>query len=140
MARYRSAFSEQVAPARSPSQPPTNGTLGVAGRGSGLVPWVRATEKWAGPKRPREYAMAEPTAAGTVEILLTVFLKHRQSMNLAEIHQKLDATGFWQKFPPDGVEVVSWYGGTFRRARNRRRIAKGFDEPGAAARSASSTQ
>ena len=43
------------------------------------------------------------------EMLLTIFLKHRQSMNLAEINQKLDATGFWQKFPPEGVEVVSWY-------------------------------
>ena len=43
------------------------------------------------------------------ELLLTVFLKHRQSMNLAEINQKLEQTGFWQKFPPEGVEVVSWY-------------------------------
>ena len=51
--------------------------------------------------------MAEQAAAG--EMLLTVFLKHRQSMNLAEINQKLEATGFWQKFPPEGVEVVSWY-------------------------------
>src|SRR5687768_4749000 len=37
------------------------------------------------------------------------FLKHRQSMNLAEINQKLEDTGFWREFPPDGVEVVSWY-------------------------------
>jgi hypothetical protein len=40
---------------------------------------------------------------------LTIFLKHRQSMNLAEINHKLEATGFWRKFPPEGVEVVSWY-------------------------------
>jgi hypothetical protein len=53
--------------------------------------------------------MAEPTAADPGEMLLTVFLKHQQSMNLAEINQKLAATGFWQKFPPDGVEVMSWY-------------------------------
>jgi hypothetical protein len=51
--------------------------------------------------------MAEQAVAG--EMMLTVFLKHRQSMNLAEINQKLEATGFWKKFPPDGVEVVSWY-------------------------------
>ena len=43
------------------------------------------------------------------EMLLTIFLKHRQSMNLGEINQKLDATGFWQKFPPEGAEVVPWY-------------------------------
>lgn len=43
------------------------------------------------------------------EILLTVFLKHQQDKNLAEINAKLDATGFWKKFPPEGIEVVSWY-------------------------------
>jgi hypothetical protein len=43
------------------------------------------------------------------EMLLTIFLKHRQSMNLGEINRKLDETGFWKKFPPEGTEVVSWY-------------------------------
>ncbi len=43
------------------------------------------------------------------EMLLTIFLKHRQSMNLAEINRKLEETGFWAKFPPEGIEVVSWY-------------------------------
>lgn len=43
------------------------------------------------------------------EILLTIFLKHQQYMNLEEINEKLERTGFWAKFPPDGVEVVSWY-------------------------------
>ena len=52
--------------------------------------------------------MAEPTAAAG-EMMLTVFLRHRQSMNLAEINQKLEQTGFWHKVPPEGVEVVSWY-------------------------------
>ncbi len=43
------------------------------------------------------------------EILLTVMLKHQQDKNLAEINAKLDATGFWKQFPPEGIEVVSWY-------------------------------
>lgn len=43
------------------------------------------------------------------EILLSIFLKHQQYMNLDEINQKLDKTGFWSKFPPEGVEVISWY-------------------------------
>lgn len=43
------------------------------------------------------------------DILLTVFLKHQQDKNLGEINAKLDATGFWKKFPPEGIEVVSWY-------------------------------
>lgn len=42
-------------------------------------------------------------------ILLTIFLKHDQSKTLAEINEHLEETGFWKKFPPQGVEVVSWY-------------------------------
>ena len=43
------------------------------------------------------------------EMMLTVFLKHDQSKTLGEINKELDATGFWKKFPPEGVEVVSWH-------------------------------
>jgi hypothetical protein len=42
-------------------------------------------------------------------ILLTVFLRHQQVMNLGEINEKLSKTGFWKNFPPEGIEVVSWY-------------------------------
>jgi hypothetical protein len=42
-------------------------------------------------------------------MLLTVFMKHDQSKTLAEINGHLDKTGFWKKFPPEGVEIVSWY-------------------------------
>ncbi len=42
-------------------------------------------------------------------ILLTVFLKHQKDKNLAEINEKLEATAFWKKFPPEGIEVVGWY-------------------------------
>ncbi len=43
------------------------------------------------------------------EILLTIFLRHDQSMTLAENHDHLKKTGFWKAFPPEGVEVASWY-------------------------------
>ena len=43
------------------------------------------------------------------EILLTIMLKHQKDKNLGEINARLDDTGFWKKFPPEGVEVVSWY-------------------------------
>lgn len=43
------------------------------------------------------------------EILLTIFLEHQQDKNLGEINARLDETGFWKKFPPDGIDVVSWY-------------------------------
>src|ERR1700694_341837 len=42
-------------------------------------------------------------------MLLTIFLRHDQSKTLDEIRAHLDKTGFIAKFPPAGVEVVSWY-------------------------------
>lgn len=42
-------------------------------------------------------------------VLITVFLQHQQDKNLGEINAKLDKEEFWADFPPDGVEVVSWY-------------------------------
>ncbi|MFA5111204.1 MAG: hypothetical protein WC443_07360 [Desulfobaccales bacterium] len=42
-------------------------------------------------------------------ILLTIFLKHDQSKTLDEIQAHLKKSGFSQNFPPEGVEVVSWY-------------------------------
>lgn len=42
------------------------------------------------------------------DIMLTVFLKHDQSQALDEFQTKLDERGWWDNFPPDGVEVVSW--------------------------------
>lgn len=41
-------------------------------------------------------------------ILLTIFLKHDQSKNLDGIQGHLAATGWWERFPPPGVEIVSW--------------------------------
>ncbi len=42
-------------------------------------------------------------------ILLTVFLRHDQSKNLQQINDELWKNGYFDQFPPDGVEVVSWY-------------------------------
>lgn len=50
---------------------------------------------------------AAPTADNAV--LLTVFFKHDQSRPLSELNAQLDKQGFRKAFPPDGVEVVSWY-------------------------------
>jgi len=43
------------------------------------------------------------------EMMLTIFLKHDQSKRLEEINAELDEAGFWLKFPPEGVEIASWY-------------------------------
>ena len=50
------------------------------------------------------------SAPATAEnaILLTVFLKHDQSKPLAAINDQLAKQGFYQAFPPPGIEVVSW--------------------------------
>ena len=42
-------------------------------------------------------------------ILLTVFLKHDQSMNNVERGELLREAGFDEMFPPDGVEIVDHY-------------------------------
>jgi hypothetical protein len=43
------------------------------------------------------------------KLMLTIFLRHDQAKTLGEIREHLEKTGFWQKFPPPGVEVISWY-------------------------------
>ena len=42
-------------------------------------------------------------------ILLTVFLRHDQSKKLDEINDELAKNGYYEKFPPQGIEIVSWY-------------------------------
>ena len=42
-------------------------------------------------------------------MLLTVTLKADQSKTFEEIGKHLDASGFWKKFPPAGIEIESWW-------------------------------
>ena len=49
------------------------------------------------------------TATPDNAILVTVFLKHDQSRPLSELNAQLQRQGFYKAFPPEGVEVVSWY-------------------------------
>jgi hypothetical protein len=42
-------------------------------------------------------------------MMLTIMLKHDQSRPLGDINVQLEETGFWKQFPPEGIEVVSWY-------------------------------
>lgn len=50
---------------------------------------------------------AAPTADNAV--MLTIFFKHDQSRPLSELNAQLERQGFYKAFPPEGVEVVSWY-------------------------------
>ncbi|EIP99116.1 hypothetical protein OpiT1DRAFT_03620 [Opitutaceae bacterium TAV1] len=42
-------------------------------------------------------------------ILLTIFLKHDQGKNLAEIQQIQREQGFFKTFPPTGTKIVTWH-------------------------------
>jgi hypothetical protein len=42
-------------------------------------------------------------------VLLTIFLRHDQSKTLDEINAALAQNGYKEKFPPPGIEIVSWY-------------------------------
>ncbi len=56
---------------------------------------------------PAPAGNAPPTADNAV--MLTVLLKHDQSRPLSELNAQLQRQGYYKAFPPDGVEVVSWY-------------------------------
>ncbi len=51
----------------------------------------------------------QTSPAGKGEMMLTIFLRHDQSKTLDQIDRHLQETGFRKNFPPQGVEVVSWY-------------------------------
>ena len=42
------------------------------------------------------------------EILLTIVLKHDQSKTLADFQGTLAERQWWDRFPPEGVQIVSW--------------------------------
>lgn len=43
------------------------------------------------------------------KLLLTIFLKHDQTMNLNEIEEIRTQQGFYENLPPEGVAVVNWF-------------------------------
>jgi hypothetical protein len=48
-------------------------------------------------------------ASDSSKIMITIFLKHFQENNLTDIQQELEQNGFYKIFPPDSVEIVTWY-------------------------------
>lgn len=42
-------------------------------------------------------------------MMLTVFMRHDQAKNLKDINEALFKQGYFDQFPPAGVEIVSWY-------------------------------
>jgi hypothetical protein len=55
-------------------------------------------------------ADAQTSATSSADsMMMTIFLRHDESKTLDEINAHLDKTGFHKNFPPQGVEVISWY-------------------------------
>jgi hypothetical protein len=61
-----------------------------------------------GSAAPVQQPAPSPTSPADY-VLLTIFLRHDQSKTLEEINQQLDRTGFWARFPPEGIVIESWY-------------------------------
>jgi len=60
------------------------------------------------PSRAGAQPDQSPTGAPG-QMMLTIFLRHDETKTVDEINQHLKKTGWFDNFPPPGVEVVSWY-------------------------------
>jgi hypothetical protein len=54
-------------------------------------------------------ASAQQPPSAQNSFLLTIFLKHDQSKTVDQINEQLKRQDYYKKFPPQGIEVVSWY-------------------------------
>lgn len=54
-------------------------------------------------------AAAHSVATPSDYVLLHFILRQDQSRNLAEIQQVMKEQKFWAEFPPEGIQVESWY-------------------------------
>ena len=73
-------------------------------RGLLAVPLLTGFARRAGAQQQSGVDAAKPG-----QEMLTIFLRHDETKTLDEINQHLKKTGWFDHFPPPGVEVVSWY-------------------------------
>ncbi len=52
--------------------------------------------------------LSGPSATDAGLVTLTIFFKHDESQTLDEINDRLRHQHFYETFPPQGVEVLSW--------------------------------
>lgn len=57
----------------------------------------------------QEGPLTGPLLEDEEAFLLTVYLKHDQTMNIAEINARAAENGLNEIFPPEGVEIVDHY-------------------------------
>lgn len=41
-------------------------------------------------------------------MLLTVVMQHHAGLTLDDVQTRMKASGWWERFPPEGVRIVSW--------------------------------
>jgi len=71
---------------------------------------LAAREAWSQTPAPTPAPLSPSTTTSTPgPFLLTIFLRPDQSKPSREINAQLRQTGYYTKFPPPGIEVVSWY-------------------------------
>ena len=41
-------------------------------------------------------------------MLLTIVMKHHAGLALEDVQSRMKASDWWERFPPEGVRIVSW--------------------------------
>jgi len=84
------------------------GTLGSTIAAALFAGWLMAGHSSLAVAQP-----APPSASAAVpetgSLMLTIFLRHDQTKTVDQINEHLKQTGWYDKFPPEGVEIISWY-------------------------------
>jgi hypothetical protein len=71
------------------------------------IPLIAAAANRAAARAPAD-SSPSPSGGPGME-MLTIFLRHDQAKTLDEINSHLKSMGWYKNFPPEGVEVMSWY-------------------------------
>jgi hypothetical protein len=57
----------------------------------------------------RKGSVAGEASEGNGNVLVTLILRHDESIPLEERSEALTRKGWWEGFPPEGCEVVAWF-------------------------------
>lgn len=60
------------------------------------------------PAKPGPGPSTEVPSRNADSVMVTVVLKHQKDKNLPEIRRILEKQGFWDVFPPEDAQVLSW--------------------------------
>ena len=41
-------------------------------------------------------------------MMLTIVLRHHAGLTLDDVQSRMKASGWWERFPPEGVRIVCW--------------------------------